>query len=163
MNTPSCCFKQYMAVILICKIIIKVFLSIQLNSVGSKQHCSSLTFENLKNVLTTCLHFVLSFYFLVNYRFNLFGSKIRTRIIEYRSNLFTNASMSFFSLCPSMCPSPPLPPCHWPSFSLTFLPPVLSIQPEDIFKSILACAFSHCTLLGSRDRNNIVWWNFTST
>jgi len=116
-----------------------------------KQHCSSLTFEE-KNT-DTCLWFVL------NYFFNLFGSKIKTRIITFLSNFFTNASMSFFSLSVHLR----VPVHHPPSFSSSFLPPVLSIQPEDIFKSILACAFSHRTLLRSRDRDNNGWWNFMST
>lgn len=125
---------------------------------NNKDYLNNVSTVHTNNIFLNSLFLCWSFIFI----FYHFGSKIRTRIITFHSNIFTNASRStvfpFFSLFPSMCPSPSLP-----FLQLAFSSPVLSIQPEDIFKSIHTCAFSHSTLQGSGDGNNIIWWNFTST
>lgn len=159
MNSPSCCFKQYMAVIRICKIIIKRFFVHTIQFSGVQKTLLFIDFWKKENT-----RFVLNFYFLVTYRSNLFGSKIRTRTI-FSLMLQCPYSLSVHLCVPDQSTTATLTlafiqlDCPF----LSILPPVISIQPEDIFKSILACAFSHRTLLGSRDGDNIVWWNFTST
>lgn len=63
------------------------------------------------------------------------------------ANLVTKASKCTVSLLLSLSVNPctPIHHCYLVTVLIQhdFPPPVLSIQPEDIFKSILTCTFSH--------------------